>query len=50
MYESVFDHLEKDSVVGIFTEGGSHDRHDLLPIKAGITIMALIKFLKFIIY
>jgi glycerol-3-phosphate O-acyltransferase/dihydroxyacetone phosphate acyltransferase len=27
--------------VDFFPEGGSHDRPDLLPIKAGISIMAL---------
>lgn len=27
--------------LGIFPEGGSHDRTDLLPIKAGVSIMAL---------
>lgn len=27
--------------MGIFPEGGSHDRTDLLPLKAGICIMAL---------
>lgn len=27
--------------VGIFPEGGSHDRLEVLPLKAGICIMAL---------
>ena len=27
--------------MAIFPEGGSHDRTDLLPLKAGVTIMAL---------
>jgi len=27
--------------IGIFPEGGSHDRTDLLPIKAGVSLMAL---------
>jgi glycerol-3-phosphate O-acyltransferase/dihydroxyacetone phosphate acyltransferase len=27
--------------IGIFPEGGSHDRSELLPIKAGVSIMAL---------
>lgn len=27
--------------IGIFPEGGSHDRTDLLPLKAGVSIMAL---------
>ena len=33
--------MNEGKVVGIFPEGGSHDRPDLLPIKAGISIMAL---------
>ena len=27
--------------IGIFPEGGSHDRTEMLPIKAGVSIMAL---------
>lgn len=27
--------------MGIFPEGGSHDRTELLPLKAGVSIMAL---------
>jgi glycerol-3-phosphate O-acyltransferase/dihydroxyacetone phosphate acyltransferase len=27
--------------IGIFPEGGSHDRTELLPLKAGVTLMAL---------
>ncbi len=27
--------------MGIFPEGGSHDRTQMLPLKAGISIMAL---------
>lgn len=27
--------------IGIFPEGGSHDRSEMLPIKAGVSIMAL---------
>ncbi len=41
MYEEVFKHLNNGNVIGIFPEGGSHDRPDLLPIKAGISIMTL---------
>lgn len=40
-YQSVFDHLHTHGCVGIFPEGGSHDRPSLLPIKAGVVIMAL---------
>lgn len=41
VYEAVFECLQKQGCVGIFPEGGSHDRSDLLPLKAGISIMAL---------
>ncbi|KAJ3368344.1 hypothetical protein GGF31_006435 [Allomyces arbusculus] len=41
MYESVFERLKGGHCVGIFPEGGSHDRSELLPFKAGVTIMAL---------
>lgn len=40
-FQSVFDHLHTKGCVGIFPEGGSHDRPSLLPIKAGVAIMAL---------
>jgi glycerol-3-phosphate O-acyltransferase/dihydroxyacetone phosphate acyltransferase len=30
-----------DNSIGIFPEGGSHDRTELLPLKAGVTLMAL---------
>lgn len=41
MYHSVFSHLHHGHCIGIFPEGGSHDRTDLLPLKAGVAIMAL---------
>lgn len=41
VFQSVFDHLHTKGCVGIFPEGGSHDRPSLLPIKAGVAIMAL---------
>jgi len=42
VYEAVFSRLKKnDGAVGIFPEGGSHDRTELLPLKAGVAIMAL---------
>ncbi|KAE9370553.1 hypothetical protein N431DRAFT_426908 [Stipitochalara longipes BDJ] len=41
MYETVFNSLRNAGCVGIFPEGGSHDRTSLLPLKAGIAIMAL---------
>eukprot|EP00834_Sanchytrium_tribonematis_P008501 NODE_1021_length_2597_cov_0.482786.p1 type:complete len:342 gc:universal NODE_1021_length_2597_cov_0.482786:747-1772(+) len=41
MYKVVADHLHEGNCLGIFPEGGSHDRSELLPMKAGIAIMAL---------
>lgn len=41
VYEKVFAHLAHGQSIGIFPEGGSHDRTDLLPLKAGVAIMAL---------
>lgn len=41
VYKSVWDTLNSGECIGIFPEGGSHDRTDLLPIKAGVAIMAL---------
>lgn len=41
VYKLVFDHLSNGNCIGIFPEGGSHDRTDLLPLKAGVAIMAL---------
>jgi len=41
MYEHVYDRLKEGGAVGIFPEGGSHDRTDLLPLKSGISLMAL---------
>lgn len=41
VYQQVFNHLSHNNCIGIFPEGGSHDRTDLLPIKAGVAIMAL---------
>ena len=41
VYDAVFDELEAEGCIGIFPEGGSHDRSDLLPMKAGVAIMAL---------
>ena len=37
----VFKRLSAGGAVGIFPEGGSHDRTEMLPLKAGFTIMAL---------
>ena len=41
VYDAVFANLNSGGCIGIFPEGGSHDRPDLLPIKAGVAIMAL---------
>lgn len=41
VYEAVFDRLASGGAIGIFPEGGSHDRTELLPLKAGVAIMAL---------
>jgi len=41
MYQHVYRTLKKGGCVGIFPEGGSHDRTDLLPLKVGVTVMAL---------
>ncbi|ODV60004.1 bifunctional glycerol-3-phosphate/glycerone-phosphate O-acyltransferase SCT1 ASCRUDRAFT_18217, partial [Ascoidea rubescens DSM 1968] len=41
VYKKVFNHLSHNHCIGIFPEGGSHDRTTLLPLKAGVAIMAL---------
>ncbi|TFK42612.1 glycerol-3-phosphate O-acyltransferase [Crucibulum laeve] len=41
MYRHVYQCLKQGGSIGIFPEGGSHDRTDLLPLKAGVSIMAL---------
>jgi glycerol-3-phosphate O-acyltransferase / dihydroxyacetone phosphate acyltransferase len=41
VYDRVFEDLKAGGCIGIFPEGGSHDRPDLLPLKAGVAIMAL---------
>jgi glycerol-3-phosphate O-acyltransferase/dihydroxyacetone phosphate acyltransferase len=41
MFSKVMDRLARGRCVGIFPEGGSHDRPEFLPLKAGFTIMAL---------
>lgn len=43
MYQGVLDMLTNNSsALGIFPEGGSHDRPDLLPLKPGVVIMAMV--------
>ncbi|KAI6023141.1 glycerol-3-phosphate O-acyltransferase [Pisolithus microcarpus] len=41
MYCGVYQRLKEGGCIGIFPEGGSHDRTDLLPLKAGVSTMAL---------
>ena len=41
MFAAVHAALDAGRAVGIFPEGGSHDQPSLLPLKAGIAIMAL---------
>jgi len=41
VYRNVFKRMDQGGCVGIFPEGGSHDRSDLLPLKAGVAVMAL---------
>ncbi|KAH3900195.1 bifunctional glycerol-3-phosphate/glycerone-phosphate O-acyltransferase GPT2 SCDLUD_003166 [Saccharomycodes ludwigii] len=41
VFQNVFNHLDSKGCIGIFPEGGSHDRPSLLPVKAGVSIMAL---------
>ena len=40
IFEKVLDRLAMGGVFGIFPEGGSHDRTDLLPLKAGVALIA----------
>lgn len=41
VYDAVHDRLNAGECIGIFPEGGSHDRAEMLPFKAGVTVMAL---------
>ena len=41
MFDVVFEQLLSGGCVGIFPEGGSHDRSNLLPLKPGAAIIAL---------
>ena len=40
VYERVLNKLREEGAIGIFPEGGSHDRTDLLPLKAGVALIA----------
>ncbi|ORY99926.1 hypothetical protein BCR43DRAFT_434269 [Syncephalastrum racemosum] len=41
VYRHVHDELYNGRCITIFPEGGSHDRAEMLPLKAGVTLMAL---------
>ncbi|KAJ3127235.1 hypothetical protein HK098_006600 [Nowakowskiella sp. JEL0407] len=41
LMRTVIDKLYENGVIGIFPEGGSHDRPEFLPLKAGAALMAL---------
>ncbi|CEG81846.1 hypothetical protein RMATCC62417_15996 [Rhizopus microsporus] len=41
LFEKVHDRLNAGECIVIFPEGGSHDRSEMLPLKAGFAIMAL---------
>lgn len=41
MFDAVFDGLSKGQSICIFPEGGSHDNPDLLPLKVGVSVIAL---------
>lgn len=41
LYDKVHERLDNGECIVIFPEGGSHDRSEMLPLKAGFAIMAL---------
>jgi len=41
MFQHVYQRLREGGCIAIYPEGGSHDRTDLLPLKAGFAMMAL---------
>eukprot|EP00922_Rhytidocystis_sp_ex-Travisia-forbesii_P025429 GHVS01037335.1.p1 GENE.GHVS01037335.1~~GHVS01037335.1.p1 ORF type:complete len:663 (-),score=72.89 GHVS01037335.1:505-2493(-) len=46
VYDAVSDSLKDGDTIGIFPEGGSHDRTTLLPLKPGVAVMALCSVLE----
>ncbi|KAH8739432.1 SCT1/Gpt2p-like glycerol-3-phosphate acyltransferase signal peptide plus 3 transmembrane domain [Cryptosporidium ryanae] len=46
VYEEVNDAMRNGNAIGIFPEGGSHDRTTLLPLKPGVALMALTSMLE----
>jgi glycerol-3-phosphate O-acyltransferase/dihydroxyacetone phosphate acyltransferase len=45
VYEAVFGRLNAGGCVGIFPEGGSHDRTELLPLKGKLYVASLVNVL-----
>lgn len=41
MFQDVYQRLRDGHCIAVYPEGGSHDRTDLLPLKAGFAMMAL---------
>ncbi|KAI8082478.1 uncharacterized protein B0P05DRAFT_468314 [Gilbertella persicaria] len=41
VYEEVHQYLNNNECIAVFPEGGSHDRSEMLPLKAGFAVMAL---------
>ncbi|KAG0165957.1 hypothetical protein DFQ28_003307 [Apophysomyces sp. BC1034] len=41
VYDEVHRYLDNNECITIFPEGGSHDRTEMLPLKAGFAVMAL---------
>ncbi|KAG2237858.1 hypothetical protein INT48_002159 [Thamnidium elegans] len=41
VYDEVYHYLNNNECITIFPEGGSHDRSEMLPLKAGFAVMAL---------
>jgi glycerol-3-phosphate O-acyltransferase / dihydroxyacetone phosphate acyltransferase len=39
VYEKVFERIEEGGCIGIYPEGGSHDRPDLLPLKGACVLL-----------
>lgn len=42
VYEKVFERIEEGGCIGIYPEGGSHDRPDLLPLKGSFSNHSLL--------
>ena len=41
MYASVYSTFQEGDAIGIFPEGGSHDRTSMMPLKAGVALFTL---------